>query len=74
MRFPLNTLHKPILQSSDPEAKYSPFGENNTIVTQEKCFLKVLISSPLYTYHKLIFLRDPDAKYSPFGEKTTLET
>ena len=34
---PLDTLHTPIVQSSDPEAKYSPFGENTTIFTDEEC-------------------------------------
>ena len=34
---PLDTLHTPIVQSSDLEAKYSPFGENTTIFTDEEC-------------------------------------
>ena len=32
MRSPLDTLHTPIV--SDPNAKYSPFGENATLKTE----------------------------------------
>ena len=34
IRYPLDTLHTPIVLSSDPDAKYSPFGENNTLLTE----------------------------------------
>ena len=34
---PLDTLHIRIVRSSDPEAKYSPLGENITLFTEEKC-------------------------------------
>ena len=75
IRSPLDTLHTPIVLSEDPEAKYSPFGENTTLVTKDKWPVKVLMRSPLDTLHTPIVLsQDPDAKYSPFGEKTTLWT
>ena len=70
---PLDTLHTPIVLSQDPDAKYSPFGENTTLVTENECPVRVLICSPLDTLHTPIVLSlDPDAKYSPFGENTTL--
>ena len=34
MRSPLDTLHIKIVQSSDPDAKYSPSGENVRLLTQ----------------------------------------
>ena len=75
IRSPLDTLHTPIVLSADPDAKYSPFGENTTLKTQLECPVRVLISSPLDTLHTLIVLSlDPDTKYSPFGENATLET
>ena len=33
IRSPLDTLHTPIVLSLDPDAKYSPFGENTTLKT-----------------------------------------
>ena len=61
--------------SRDADAKYSPFGENTTLVTQSECPVRVLIRFPLDTFHTPIVLSaDPDAKYSPFGENTTLKT
>ena len=33
MRSPLDTLHSPIVLFLDPDAKYSPSGENTTLVT-----------------------------------------
>ena len=70
---PLHTLHTPIVLSQDPDAKYSPFGENTTMLTPLECPVKVLISSPLETLHTPIVLSlDPEAKYSPFGENTML--
>ena len=72
MRSPLNTLHTSIVLSSDPDAKYSPLGENTTLKTHSECPMRVLMSSPLDTLHTPIILSlDPDAKYSPFGENTT---
>ena len=68
---PLDTLHTPIVSSPDPDAKYSPFGENTTLETKLEWPVRVLIRSPLDTLHTPIVL-DPDAKYSPFGENTTL--
>ena len=75
IRSPLDTLHTPIVPSSDPDAKYSPFGENTTLMTDYECPVRVLIRSPLDTLHTPIVLSlDPEAKYSPFGENTTLLT
>ena len=75
IRSPLDTLHTPIVLSPDPDAKYSPFGENTTLVTIDEWPVRVLIRSPLDTLHTPIVLSpDPDAKYSPFGENTTLQT
>ena len=75
MSSPLDTLHTPIVLSLDPDAKYSPFGENTTLHIEEEWPVSVLMSSPLGTLHTPIVLsQDPDAKYSPFGENTTLET
>ena len=71
---PLDTLHTPIVLSADPDAKYSPFGENTTLKTPSECPVRVLIRSPLDTLHTPIVFPDPDAKYSPFGENTTLKT
>ena len=71
----LDTLHTPIVKSPDPEAKYSPFGENTTLLTHYEWPVRVFIRSPLDTLHTPIVLsQDPDAKYSPFGENTTLKT
>ena len=33
MHFPLDTFHTPIVQSLDPDAKYSLFGENAMLKT-----------------------------------------
>ena len=75
IRSSLDTLHTPIVLSVDPDAKYSPFDENTTLLTSEECPVSVLIRSPLDTFHTPIVLsQDPDAKYSPFGENTTLLT
>ena len=73
IRSPLDTLHTPIV--SDPDTKYSPFGENTTLKTQLECPVRVFIRSPLDTLHTPIVLSiDPDTKYSPFGENATLTT
>ena len=73
MLSPLNKLHTWIHQSQDPDAKYSPFGENAKLHTLSEFFLKVLMSSPLFKPHSLIVpVPDPDAKYSPLGENATL--
>ena len=70
---PLDTLHTPI-SLRDPDAKYSPFGENTMLQTSDESPVRVFIRSPLDTLHILIVLSsDPDAKYSPFGENTTFE-
>ena len=74
MRYPLDTLHTPIDLSDNPDAKYSPFGENTTLFTQLVCPVKILICYPLNTFHIPIFLYDPDVKNSPFGENLTLFT
>ena len=75
MSSPLHTLHNPIVQSSDPDIKYSPSFEKATLLTQPECPTRVLMRSPLDTLHNPIVLSaDPDAKYSSSGEKTTLLT
>ena len=48
---PLDTLHTSIVQSQDPDAKCSPFGENTTLVTIEEWPFRVLIRSLLHTLH-----------------------
>ena len=59
--------------SQDPEAKYSPFGENTTLITVSECPVRVLMRSPFDTLHTPIVLsQDPDAKYSPLRENATL--
>ena len=66
MRSPIDTLHTLIVLSEDPDAKYSPFGENATLLIQLEWPVKVLIRSPLDILHSPIVLSaDPDAKYSP---------
>ena len=73
MRSPLDTLHTLIVL--DPDAKYSPFGENTTLHTLSLWPMRVLMRSPLDTFHtSIVESSDPDAKYSPFGENTTLNT
>ena len=71
MSFLLDTLHTLIV--SDPDAKYSPFGENATLKTFLEWPVRSFIRSPLDTLHNPIVLsEEPDAKYSPSGENTTL--
>ena len=53
---PLDTLHTPIVLSADPDAKYSPFGENTTLKTACECPVRVLIHPPLDTLHNPIVL------------------
>ena len=73
MRYPLDTFHIPIVVSLDPDAKYFPLGENDTLNIIEEWPSRVLINSPLYTFHTPIVLsHDPDAKYFPLGENATL--
>ena len=60
---PLYTLHTPIVLSADPDAKYSPSGENITLFTGSSCPVRVFIRSPLDTLHTpIVQSRDPDAK------------
>ena len=35
---PFDTLHTPIVQFKDPDAKYSPFGENTTLLPPKSTF------------------------------------
>ena len=51
IRSPFDTLHTPIVLSQDPDAKYSPFGENTMLQTNDECPVRVLIRSPLDTLH-----------------------
>ena len=75
MCFPLDAFHTLIVLSSDPDAKYFPFGENTKVKTEEECPLRVFMRYPLDTLHTPIVLSlDPDAKYFPFGENTTVKT
>ena len=53
---PFGTLHKTIVKSMDPDAKYSPFGENSTVFTKEESVVRVLRCYPLDTFHKIIVL------------------
>ena len=72
IRSPLETLHIPI-SIKDPEAKYSPFGENAKLKTESEWPMRVFMSSLLYIFHRqIVSSTDPEAKYSPFGENTTL--
>ena len=72
IRFPFDTLHKPIVLSRDVDAKYVPSGEKATLQTGSEWPLRVFMHSPIL--HILIVeSKDPDAKFSPFGEKTTFE-
>ena len=56
MSYPLDTLHTPIVLSSDPDAKYYPSGENATLATIEEWPLRVLMHFPLDTLHTQIVL------------------
>ena len=69
IRSPVNTLHKDIVLSADPDAKYYSIGENATLVTYFLWPLRVLSRFPENTLHKPIVLSsDPVAKYSSSGE------
>ena len=73
MSSPVYVFHSLIVQSIDPDAKYSPFGENTTLQTGQLCPFRVLIRFPFDTLHKpIVWSPDPDAKYSPLGENTKL--
>ena len=70
---PLYTFHKQIVLSTDPDAKYSPFGEKTTLFTHSEWPVRVFICSPFDKFHILIVRsNDPDARYSPFGENTVV--
>ena len=73
MRTPLDNLHTPIVESSDPDAKYCPSGENTTLQTDEVCPLKTLIHSPFDTLLTPIVLSaDPSgATYTSLGLLTS---
>ena len=74
-RSPLDTLHNPIVQSIDPDAKYSPSPENATLAILLECPVRVFIRSPLDTLHNpIVQSLDPDAMYSPLLENATLYT
>ena len=63
MRSPVDTFHKPIVISPDPDDKYSPFDEKTTLKTISECPVRVLIRSPLDTFHKPIVVSpDPNTK------------
>ena len=48
---PLNTLHTPIVQSSNPDTKYSPFDENAKQLTSEDWPFSIFILFQLDTFH-----------------------
>ena len=74
MHYPVDTLQMYILQL-DPEAKYSPSGENTTLLTVDEKPMSVLMRFPLDTLHTpTVESKDPDPKCSPSGENTTLVT
>ena len=50
----LNTLHTPIVQSSNPDAKYSPFDENAKQLTCEDWPFSIFILFQLDTFHTQI--------------------
>ena len=56
MRSPLDKFHIPIVLSLDPDAKYSPFGENTTKTTGSEWSVMILIHYPLDTLHSMIVL------------------
>ena len=66
IRSPLDTLHTPIVLSLDPEAKYSPFGENTMLRIHNQSPVRVLIRSPLDTLHTPIVL-PAERKYYASG-------
>ena len=75
MRSPLDTLQKQMVLSSDPDARYSPFGEKATLQTDDRKPLRVFKSCLLDTLQRPIVLSlDPEARYSPSDEKTRLVT
>ena len=51
MRSPLDTLHSLIVSSHDPDAKYSPFGENAMLWTSHPWPSRVLMRSQFDTLH-----------------------
>ena len=56
-RSPLDILQRMIVLSLDPEAKYSPFGENATLLTLLECPHRDFMPSPtnrLYSYVVLV--------------------
>ena len=64
-----------MVESDDPDAKYSPLCENATLLTQLEWPIRVFRRSPLETLHiPIVLSEEPEAKYSLFGEKTTLKT
>ena len=74
MRFPLDTLHNPIVVSVDPDAKYSPSHENTAVAIGPEWSIRVFIRSPLDTLHNpIVPSQDPDIRYSPFLENATLD-
>ena len=75
MSSPVVTFHKPIVKSSDPDVKYSPFGENPTVQTISLWPLRLFMRSLVSIFHNpIVESQYPDAKYKPFGENTTLVT
>ena len=73
-RSPICIFHIPI-SFKDPDAKYFPSGEYDTLFIQPEWPLRIFKHSPVYTFQIPIVLSlEPDARYSPFGENSTLHT
>ena len=53
MRSPLDTLQTPIVLSPDPDAKYSPFGENATLYIEDEWPVRYFMCSPIDTLYCL---------------------
>ena len=73
MHSPLDTFHIPIVQSADPDVKYSPQSENAILNTKEECSSIIFIRSPFYTIY-IVLSTDSEAEYSQFGENFILST
>ena len=71
MSSPLETLHKPIVLSKEPDAKYSPSSENTTVHIASECSPRVFMYS---TLDNNLIAPSVDPNYFPSPENTTLDT
>ena len=69
MRYPLDIFHNPIVLSSDPDTKYSPFLENATQFTYQKWPSRLLRNSIslIFLYPKYIFYAAPKKLSCPLS-------